>query len=161
MDCPGCGSILINYSGDPNATGEAGNFTEPYYDKGKFSQPTGLDVAGFGNGERNFFRRPPAWNVDLSLFKAFPIGRFRPEFRMDFTNIFNHVELGRAEHDVHVTALPDVEPEQRRHDGDSRVTPHAARIPVPVLTKVPRRWLVGTGAERRLSLSCVPAVSPS
>jgi hypothetical protein len=94
MACQGCGSILINYSGDPEVVGEAGNFNEPYYDRSKFSQPTGLGLDGFGTSRRNEFRRPPAWNVDLSLFKAFPFGRFRPEFRMDFTNVFNHVNWG-------------------------------------------------------------------
>ena len=64
-------------------------------------------MAGFGNTGRTTFRRPAAWNVDLSLFKAFPIGRFRPEFRLEVTNIFNHYELGRAEHDVHVAELHD------------------------------------------------------
>ena len=95
MACQGCGSILINYTGDPDGeSATAGNFTETYYDKSKFSQPTGLGVDGFGTTKRNYFRRPAAWNVDLSLFKAFPIGRFRPEFRMDFTNVFNHVNWG-------------------------------------------------------------------
>jgi hypothetical protein len=94
MACQGCGSILINYSGDPEVIGEAGNFTEAYYDKSKFSQPAGVGLDGFGTTKRNYFRRSPAWNVDLSLFKAFPMGRFRPEFRMDFTNIFNHVNWG-------------------------------------------------------------------
>ncbi len=94
MACQGCGSIQINYSGEPQVVGEAGNFTQPYYDKSKFSQPSGLGIDGFGTTQRNAFRRPPAWNVDLSMFKAFPIGNFRPEFRMDFTNIFNHVNWG-------------------------------------------------------------------
>jgi hypothetical protein len=91
MACQGCGSIYINYSGDPEAIGDPTDFTQPYYDKSKFSQPSGLDVAGFGNTKRNFFRRPAQWNVDLSIFKAFPMGRFRPELRLDFANIFNHV----------------------------------------------------------------------
>jgi len=37
---------------------------------------------------------PSQWNVDLSLFKAFPFGRYRGEFRMDWANIFNHVNWG-------------------------------------------------------------------
>jgi hypothetical protein len=103
LNCQGCGSIFINYSGDVNAIGEAGNVppagttdysSYTYYDKTKFSQPTGLDKAGFGTTGRTAFRRPAVWNVDLSLFKAFPMGRFRPEFRMDFTNIFNHTNWG-------------------------------------------------------------------
>jgi len=98
MACQGCGSILINYSGDPNVIGEAGRLPPAgttdysaytYYDKTLFSQPSGLDVAGFGNTKRNFFRRPAQWNVDFSIFKAFPMGRFRPEFRLDIANLFN------------------------------------------------------------------------
>ena len=60
-----------------------------------FSQPTGADVAGFGNSGPQ--RLPPAagmWNVDLSVFKAFPVGRFRPEFRVRVANIFNHPNWG-------------------------------------------------------------------
>jgi hypothetical protein len=94
MACTGCGSILINYSGDPKPIADPGQFTSPYYDKSLFSQPSGLDVAGFGTTERNFFRRPAVWNVDMSFFKAFPIGRFRPEFRVDIANIFNIVNWG-------------------------------------------------------------------
>jgi len=95
LACTGCGSIRINYSGsEPKTTGDPGQFTQPYYDKSLFSQPTGLDVAGFGNTERSFFRMPSQWNVDLSLFKAFPFGRYRGEFRMDWANIFNHVNWG-------------------------------------------------------------------
>ena len=41
------------------------------------------------------------------MFKAFPMGRFRPEFRIDFTNIFNHTNWGAPNTDVHVAQLPD------------------------------------------------------
>jgi hypothetical protein len=94
MACQGCGSILINYQGDPEPIADAGQFTNPYYDKSKFSQPTGLGLDGFGTTKRNYFRRPPQWNVDFSIFKAFPVGRFRPEFRMDFINLFDNVNWG-------------------------------------------------------------------
>lgn len=103
MACQGCGSILINYNGDPKVIGEAGNLPPAgttnysaytYYDKTLFSQPTGLDLAGFGNTKRNFFRRPAQWNMDFSIFKAFPVGRFRPEFRLDIANLFNHRNWG-------------------------------------------------------------------
>jgi hypothetical protein len=99
MACQGCGSILINYSGDaPGAGNNVGKIPAAgttdyssyvYYDKTLFSQPSGLDIAGFGNTKRNYFRRPAQWNVDLSFFKAFPIGRFRPEFRLEVANLFN------------------------------------------------------------------------
>ncbi|HEU4935993.1 MAG TPA: hypothetical protein VFT39_06035, partial [Vicinamibacterales bacterium] len=92
MACEGCGSILINYNGsDAKATGspDPGTWTSTLYDKSLFSQPSGLDLAGFGSTKRNFFRRPAQTNVDLSFFKGFPIGRYRPEFRVEIANLFN------------------------------------------------------------------------
>jgi hypothetical protein len=94
MNCQGCGSTYINYSGEPKAIGDPTDFTQPYYDKSLFSQPSGLDYAGFGNTGRTTFRQPAQWNVDMSFFKAFPIGRFRPEFRLSIANIFNHTNWG-------------------------------------------------------------------
>jgi len=94
LNCQGCGSIYINVNGDPSATGSAGSATEFWYDKSLFSQPSGLDAAGFGTAKRNQFRRPSVWNLDLSLFKAFPIGRFRPEVRIEAANILNHTNWG-------------------------------------------------------------------
>lgn len=94
LNCQGCGSITIDASGDPKPSGTPGSTTEPYYPVGIFSQPTGLGKAGFGNSGRNAFRRPPVWNADLSLFKAFSIGRTRPELRVQVSNVFNHVNWG-------------------------------------------------------------------
>ena len=94
MSCQGCGSILINYRGEPEAIGDPSDFTQTYYDPSKFAQPTGLGIDGFGTTERNYFRRPAQWNVDFSIFKAFPMGRFRPEFRIDISNLFNHTNWG-------------------------------------------------------------------
>jgi hypothetical protein len=31
------------------------------------------------------------WNVDMSLFKSFQVGRVRPEIRIEVANVFNHV----------------------------------------------------------------------
>jgi hypothetical protein len=91
LNCQGCGSVYINFSGDkPEPIGDVGSSTETYYDKSLFSQPTGLDVNGFGTSKRNQFRRPNVWNVDMSLFKAFQVGRFRPEIRIEVANVFNH-----------------------------------------------------------------------
>jgi hypothetical protein len=94
MACQGCGSVLINVSGDPSPSGAVGSMTDKWYDVSAFSQPTGLDVAGFGSSKRNQFRRPNVWNVDLSLFKAFPVGRYRTELRIDAANVFNHTNWG-------------------------------------------------------------------
>jgi hypothetical protein len=94
LNCPGCGSVLINVQGDPKPTGTPGSSTEPWYDKSLFSQPTGVNIAGFGNSERYQFRRPSVWNVNLGIFRAFPVGRFRPEIRVEATNLFNHTNWG-------------------------------------------------------------------
>jgi hypothetical protein len=51
-----------------------------------FSQPTGVGREGFGNSGRNLFRRPPVWNMDLSLFTSFQIGQVRPEVRIEAFN---------------------------------------------------------------------------
>lgn len=95
MNCVGCGSILINVNGDPKPIGNAGSSTETYYDKSLFSQPTGTSKEGFGTSKRNQFRRPPVWNLDLSLFKRFRLTeRIQPEFRVEAANVFNHVNWG-------------------------------------------------------------------
>ena len=94
LNCQGCGSILIDVSQDPKPTGTAGSSTEPYYPKEIFSQPTGVGKQGFGNSGRTGFRRPPVWNLDLSLFKGFQVGRMRPELRVEAANVLNHVNWG-------------------------------------------------------------------
>ena len=95
LNCQGCGSIFINFAGDsPEPIGSVGSGSEAYYDKGLFSQPTGTGVDGFGTSDRNQFRRPNVWNVDLSLFKAFQVGRVRPEIRIEAANVFNHPSWG-------------------------------------------------------------------
>ena len=93
LNCQGCGSVLHQLQrrqarADRQRSGRA---PETYYDKSLFSQPTGLDVNGFGTSKRNQFRRPNVWNVDMSLFKSFQVGRVRPEIRIEVANVFNHV----------------------------------------------------------------------
>jgi hypothetical protein len=95
LNCPDCGSVLINVVGDPRPTGTPGSSTEPWYDKSLFSQPAGVDLAGFGNSRRNQFHTPGVWNLNLGLFRSFPVGRFRPEVRIEATNVFNHTNWGR------------------------------------------------------------------
>jgi hypothetical protein len=95
LNCPSCGTITINYTGDASPSGSAGANGEAWYPVANFAQPTGANVAGFGNTGRNFFRRPSVWNVDLSVFKGFQVGRWRPEFRVEMANVFNHTTWGR------------------------------------------------------------------
>jgi hypothetical protein len=97
LNCPGCATIgtLINVQGDPKPTGTPGSRDVPWYDPSAFSQPTGVGRDGFGTSARNQFRTPSVWNVDLGLFRSFPVGRFRPEIRIEATNVFNHTTWGR------------------------------------------------------------------
>lgn len=49
----------------------------------------------FGNSERNEGRGPRFFNTDLSVFKNFSITeRVRGQFRTEFFNVFNHLNLG-------------------------------------------------------------------
>jgi hypothetical protein len=94
LNCPGCGSIFINVAQDPKATGAVGSSTAPYYPVEIFTQPTDVSAAGFGNSGRNRFRRPSVWNMDLSVFKGFTVGRVHPEIRLEAANFFNHPNWG-------------------------------------------------------------------
>jgi hypothetical protein len=94
LNCPGCGAVVIDVAGDPRPTGAAGSSTEPWYDKTLFSLPTGTSLAGFGNSARNQFRSPGVWNVDLSVVRAFRVGRVRPEIRVEALNVLNHTTWG-------------------------------------------------------------------
>jgi hypothetical protein len=56
-----------------------------YFDPGAWAQPEGLR---FGNTRLNQFRGPGGWNLDLSVFRTFPmVGRHRLEARVEATNV--------------------------------------------------------------------------
>jgi hypothetical protein len=56
-----------------------------YYDPAAWAQPTGVR---FGDTLLNQFRGPGGWNLDLSVFRTFPIGgRHRLETRIEATNV--------------------------------------------------------------------------
>jgi hypothetical protein len=97
LNCQGCSSIgtLINVQGEPSPSGSAGAYDQPWYDVSAFSQPTGTGIDGYGTSKRNQFRQPSVWNMDFGVFRAFPVGRFRPEIRVSVTNLFNHTNWGR------------------------------------------------------------------
>jgi hypothetical protein len=89
---------VANMTGDYKVIGDKGQ-AGYYFDPAAFSQPQG---AQFGNTERNQFRAPSNWNVDFSIFRAFPIGGGgkRLEFRTEFFNLFNHPMWGIPVTDV-------------------------------------------------------------
>ena len=78
----------------------------PWYDPSLFSQPGNA----WGNSGRNAFRGPSNWNLDFSVFRAFPIGRYRAEFRAESQNVFNHAQWGNpvtGHHRPELHADPD------------------------------------------------------
>ncbi len=83
---PGAGSITANQNGDVNIVNSPSRDAK-WIDTSIFSNPTGLE---WGNSGRNAFRGPSVWNLDLSLFRNIPIGRYRVEFRAQASNVFNH-----------------------------------------------------------------------
>jgi hypothetical protein len=87
-----------NMNGDFNVIGQHGD-AGFYFDPKAFSQPTGTSL---GNTGRNEFRGPGYWNVDASLFRAFPIGAAdrRIEFRVEAFNLFNHPKWVNPDHDL-------------------------------------------------------------
>ncbi len=92
------GTQTANVTGElKGGFGEAGP-NEPWYDPTQFSQPGNA----WGNSGRNAFRGPANWNLDFSVFRAFPIGRYRLEFRAESTNVFNHTQWANP-----VTGLTD------------------------------------------------------
>jgi outer membrane receptor protein involved in Fe transport len=109
----------VYVSGDVANTGNVGwaqyeraNLVgDPYLDK-----PTWNDAINksafqipaqytFGNLGRNRIRSPGFWNLDTSLFRAFPIReRLKFEFRVEAFNIFNTVIYGQPVNDMADTA---------------------------------------------------------
>ena len=63
---------------------------EVYYDPASFAQPG----AKWGNTGRNQFRGPSVWNLDMSVFRLFPFGRYHAEFRAEASNVLNHTQWG-------------------------------------------------------------------
>jgi hypothetical protein len=59
-----------------------------WFDTAAFAQPTGVR---FGNTTRNQFYGPGGYNLDFSIFRAFPFAQTRRlEVRMEAGNILNH-----------------------------------------------------------------------
>jgi hypothetical protein len=87
-----------NLNGSYDVIGDHGD-AGFYFDPKPFSQPTGTAI---GNTARNQFRGPGYWNVDASLFRAFPIGAAdkRVEFRVEAFNLFNHPKWQNPDSDL-------------------------------------------------------------
>jgi hypothetical protein len=63
----------------------------------------------FGNEGRNVVRGPGIENVDLSLFKDFPISETkRVQFRAECFNLLNHPNFGLPENDLESPAFGQI-----------------------------------------------------
>jgi hypothetical protein len=83
--------------GDVRKIGQVGA-SGTYFDPAAWAQPQGVR---FGNIGRNQFYGPGAVNLDLSLFRAFPLGRTRRlEFRAEGFNITNTPKFGNPDGNV-------------------------------------------------------------
>jgi outer membrane receptor protein involved in Fe transport len=72
--------------GTPNKTGAIGADT-PYYDTSAWAPVTEVRP---GNSGRNSVRGPGWWNIDLGLFRRFPLGpKFTMEARVEAFNLTN------------------------------------------------------------------------
>jgi hypothetical protein len=66
-----------------------------YFNTDNFTAGT-IGVPGYGDLLRNRFRGPMHWNVDYSIFKNIPLTEsVKFQFRAEFFNFFNHVNLGQ------------------------------------------------------------------
>jgi hypothetical protein len=96
----------LNMPGNPQTANLTGDYTILgdngddgfFFDPSTFSQPQG---ATFGNTGRNQFRGPGTYNIDMSLFRAFPFGNGRRvEFRAEIFNLFNHPMWANPDNNV-------------------------------------------------------------
>lgn len=76
-----------DYNGNFSVLGNIGAAGK-WFDTAAFAQPTGVR---FGNSNRNQFYGPGGYNLDFSIFRAFPFAQTRRlEVRMEAGNILNH-----------------------------------------------------------------------
>ncbi|MGH9161976.1 MAG: TonB-dependent receptor, partial [Vicinamibacteraceae bacterium] len=69
-----------------------------YYDPSAWAQPEGVR---FGNTGPNQFRGPGGWNLDLSVFRTFPLGGpHRLEARIEATNVTDTPKFGSPDGDI-------------------------------------------------------------
>jgi len=84
---------------DQNASHWYAIATEPLSTNGASSGPWSRPQIGtFGNAARNSLIGPKWFQTDASLIKNFPITeQLKAQFRAEFYNLFNHVNLGNPD----------------------------------------------------------------
>jgi hypothetical protein len=107
-DLAGTGNVAwaqyerANLVGDPNSgscpSGAKVGSVSCYFNTSAFAVPA---QGTFGTSGRDAFRSAPYWDVDLSIFRQFPLGESRRfEFRAEAFNLFNHVVFDKPGNDI-------------------------------------------------------------
>jgi len=92
-----------------------------FYNRDSFGQPA---VGAFGNAGRNSVSGPGLFNWDMAFLKNFPFReRFKFQFRAEFFNIYNHLNLGDP-----ATALTSVTFGAVRSANDPRISQLALKF---------------------------------
>ena len=87
---------------------------DPYYDPAAWAPVT---EPRFGNTGRNSVRGPGWWNVDLGLFRRFPIGRTTLEARVEAFNLTNTPHFNNPNGNVNspgFMTITSAEPDERQ-----------------------------------------------
>jgi hypothetical protein len=82
--------------GEIRKIGEIGG-AGTYYDPSAWAQPQGVR---FGTSGRNSVRGPGGVNLDMGVFRTFPIGQRRLEVRVQVSNVTNTPKFGNPNGDV-------------------------------------------------------------
>jgi hypothetical protein len=91
------GANLADLTGSYNIIGDVGA-NRTWFDTSAFTQPQGIR---FGNTGRNQFYGPGGNNLDLSVFRIFPVGgQRRLEARIEIGNVFNTGVFANPTRDV-------------------------------------------------------------
>ena len=99
----------------------------PYYDTSAWAPVTEVR---FGNTGRNSVRGPGWWNIDLSLFRRFPIGKkFTLEARAEAFNLTNTPHFNEPQRERQLGRVHD----DHRHLGQLARAPVPARAAAAVL----------------------------
>ena len=85
----------LNLVGSPNLSHRSAS---EWFNTAAYATPA---LYTFGNAGRNSLRGPAFWDLDMSLFRQFPVGEGRQfEFRVETFNLLNHVNLGQPQNDI-------------------------------------------------------------
>lgn len=120
----GSNNVGQGMTGLPNkvGSGEGPRTVDKWFEPADFQAvPSGT----FGNSGRNILRGPDWQSLDLSLQKAFPVGRTRLVLRWDVFNVFDTVNLGPPDANISNTATVG---QIRSLSGDPRLMQFSARF---------------------------------